>query len=366
MGKRERAVSFGRKYFWVFALIGAGVEFLIGFILVGGQLVSDQVLSLICLGLAIGMMAMLVKKVFGARAAAFCLPILLIAPLLVEYGFMGGLCSLMTLLVVLAVYAVLLAHEKKWRWLWAIGGLLALGSIFLLFKVGSDPLMVRQHFGAEQLLGVFSFGLLYKSPWSLVGTDWFYLAIVALILIFASILAWRHRSENRFFARRLFIGMATAPVLVLAVVANPFFGARVYLQGWLAWFTIFDYAGLAILLHLLIKNGHEKLRRIGYMAYVWFVILLMLGMSSLAEGTGVLNDTGNMSIPDVSELAEVIKPDACRENTVVVVGEYADYTQLAEYIPSYCSMQYGGLGDSAAGRIVTVARILRLLATFYQ
>ena len=77
--------------------------------LVGGNVAMLRLLNCIFLGATVGIMALLVRSLYGRRVAVACLPLLLCGGFILRYGYELRMYSLAMLLVVFGTYALLRA-----------------------------------------------------------------------------------------------------------------------------------------------------------------------------------------------------------------------------------------------------------------
>ena len=203
--------------------------------LFGWSEVALRSLSVLAMGGAVIFAGLLVKRLFGVRAALITLPFVVLAPFLLRYGFEIRMYSLASLIGVAATYVLVSALSAKGRkqwvlysiyavlvalgvytlyylallwvahvvwllWLWRrekrplakAPWLLALAGSVVLFlpwlptfisQVGNGALApISQAMTLENILGIISFGFVYQPVWQLT-------AAVSLLVLFVIITA---------------------------------------------------------------------------------------------------------------------------------------------------------------------------------
>lgn len=102
----------------------------------GWSEISLRASSAICGALAVGVMALLLRKLFSAKVALIALPFLVIAPFMLRYDYEIRMYALVLLIGVVSTYVLVKAREstsKKW---WIIyGALVAIGMYTLYMSV---------------------------------------------------------------------------------------------------------------------------------------------------------------------------------------------------------------------------------------
>lgn len=89
--------------------------------------------SAVVLSGAVIIMMLLLKRLFSIRGTLLTLPFILLAPFLIRYGYEVRMYSLASLIVVAATYVLIIAHEKKRWWQWALYALLVAIGMYTLY-----------------------------------------------------------------------------------------------------------------------------------------------------------------------------------------------------------------------------------------
>jgi len=312
--------------------------------------------------LALGVMSLLIKKVFSKPAAVVSLPFIFLAPFLMRYNFEIRMYSLVSLLVVLATYTMLKAKEsgKTSDWLtygflisvgvytlymsalvWGAHAfyliyssirnkqplfkqkfILAYSFAFLLF-LPYVPTMISQfqhsalpsitsEVGFEELSTILSFGMLYQPIWQVSA-----LMSIPLFIFLAALI--KQISANFSFAKpkerenlSLMLAIFLGPIAFLALISliRPYF-----LERYLVHYIIFAYALIGVTLDSAWRRG----RHLGS------IVLASSSLLLVCVGIFNLNKTGNfnfqsLSMPSARQISQKVD---CTESTIVADEPYA-------------------------------------------
>lgn len=313
---------------------------------------SLRLSSVIPMFFAIILMAILLKRLFNKPFAGFATLLLCLSPMLIRYGFEIRMYAMATMLAVLAtIVLVLIEAEKnaKRRHLlqFAYATLVALGMLTLYYTiviwlthfayliwqtVKSKKSILRQEFwmmyilavllftpwlfvaikqftnGAlaqisepmtvNNLLGVFSFNLLYKPIWQL--DQIFGLLILGFITLFGVLLAKKIKSKQKNTSFLIF--MAAGPLLVeiLICLVKPMYVER---------YLVYSAPFLIALIAYLVFEARSKQR---YFSMVYLFALVGFGIFNLIQ-VGNFNFQ-RMQKPDIREMATRISATSKKEN----------------------------------------------------
>lgn len=313
---------------------------------------SLRLSSVIPMFFAIILMAILLKRLFNKPFAGFATLLLCLSPMLIRYGFEIRMYAMATMLAVLAtIVLVLIEAEKnaKRRHLlqFAYATLVALGMLTLYYTiviwlthfayliwqtVKSKKSILRQEFwmmyilavllftpwlfvaikqftnGAlaqisepmtvNNLLGVFSFNLLYKPIWQL--DQIFGLLILGFITLFGVLLAKKVKNKQKNTSFLIF--MAAGPLLVeiLICLIKPMYVER---------YLVYSAPFLIALIAYLVFEAQSKQR---YFSIVYLFALVGFGIFNLQQ-VGNFNFQ-RMQKPDIREMATRISAISKKEN----------------------------------------------------
>ena len=320
--------------------------------LFGFSELSLRLSSVIPMFFAIILMATLLKRLFNKPFAGFATLLLCLSPMLIRYGFEIRMYAMATMLAVLAtIVLVLIEAEKnaKRRHLlqFAYAALVALGMLTLYYTIviwlthfayllwrtikNKQPIL-RQEFwlmyilavllftpwlfvaikqftnGAlaqisepmtvNNLLGVFSFNLLYKPIWQL--DQIFGLLILGFITLFGVLLAKKIKNKQKNTSFLIF--MAAGPLLVeiLICLIKPMYVER---------YLVYSAPFLIALIAYLVFEAQSKQR---YFSMTYLFALVGFGIFNLQQ-VGNFNFQ-RMQKPDIREMATRISAISKKEN----------------------------------------------------
>lgn len=359
---------------------------------------SLRLSSVIPMFFAIILTAILLKRLFNKPFAGFATLLLCLSPMLIRYGFEIRMYAMATMLAVLAtIVLVLIEAEKnaKRRHLlqFAYAALVALGMLTLYYTiviwlthfvyliwqtVKSKKPILRQEFwlmyilavllftpwlfvaikqftnGAlaqisepmtvNNLLGVFSFNLLYKPIWQL--DQIFGLLILGFITLFGVLLAKKIKNKQKNTSFLIF--MAAGPLLVeiLICLIKPMYVER---------YLVYSAPFLIALIAYLVFEARSRQR---YFSMAYLFALVGFGIFNLIQ-VGNFNFQ-RMQKPDIREMATKIsatdkKEDKRDQATLTELSILTDspyeVIELGYYLPNnkiYFYAPYEELGGGYA------------------
>lgn len=335
-------------------------------------------LSVLAFGGSIVVAGLLVRKLFGNRAAVYTVVLATLAPLLVRYGFEIRMYAVASLIGVLATYVMVRAREggRQSAWLWfAYSVLLALGLLTLYYLaflwvahfvwlihtdrnklkkpfelkwlwayVGAAVLFVPwlpkflsqvnngalanigQPMNLEQIIGVISFNSLYKPLWQVDVLE------TAVVIVVIGWLAWAYARVYKDNKKRQNLMLLTAyiavPVVILMVISllRP-----MYVERYLSHVAI----GLIMLVAVVLSKATAKYKsRQQYMVGFMASAVMVIGLLGLAR-VGNFNFQ-RMQKPDVAHAMESV---GCSNASVVAADPYVA-TELSYYLRPGCEMRF--------------------------
>ncbi len=336
---------------------------------------------------------LLIRRMFGSRAAITAVLLVMIAPLLLRYGFELRQYPLASLVGVSATYALYSAWKEKnkqrqTRWLVAYGLLVALGMytlyymallwvahivwlVFMKMKhslawkkllryfaayVGAAVLFIPwlptflpqftngalgpavQPLNLEQLVGIATFNVLYQ-PVAMVSV-----ALTAVFIAVVAAVAWAAVKSRRALA-----GLSEEVVLLVLYIAVPIVIVMIisllrpmYMERFLSHLAI----GPLLLVGVLLCYAAQRIRR-QWQVYLMFAIVY----GAVGIGCVHLANVGNYSFQyfrtsPVREMAAAVKDD-CHPGTRVLAANAYTGTELIYYLPDcpvYFVAREGSLG----------------------
>lgn len=347
-------------------------------------------LSVLALGGSVVMAGLLVRRLFGARAAIVATAMIAVAPLLLRYGFEIRMYSLAALIGVSTTYVMVKARavtdKKNARWLWGLYAVLvAVGVLtlyylallwvahvawlvytsrnkelkkpwllpwvwsyvaaFVLFlpwlpkflsQVNNGALAnIGQVMNMEQILGIASFNFLYKPLWQTNVIDTALLLLLGIGAVWAFQRAFRHRADKNNLV--LLVFYISIPVLCLMVVSLM---RPMYVERYLSHVAI----GLMMLAGVLLDKAGERLtfnkRALTYLAVF---AVLVVGVSNL-----IANGNFNFQRMQKPAVAQAASHIDCVGASVVAADPYVA-TELSYYLPDTCELRFYSEWDTLGG-----------------
>jgi uncharacterized membrane protein len=337
-------------------------------------------LSVLAMGGALAVGALLVKRLFGVKAAVMTLPFLVLAPFLLRYGFEIRMYSLASLIGVAATYVLVIAVETKntkRQWLlYALYALfVALGMLTLYYTVllwvahvvwlvwlaihkkesvfkqrwwlayvGAVVLFlpwlptflkqmtngalapISQQLTADNMVGIASFWFLYQPSWQLSGI--LSLLVLAVFVTVAYIFVKLRKlvSPKQKPGLALLVCYAAVPVLMIALIS---LARPMYVERYLAHVLIGFGLLLGVAVWLLATKYADKARLLG----LGLLAVLFLGVSQLV-GSGNYNFQ-RLQHPQVKQAASIID---CTKGSLLAADPYVA-TELSYYMPN-CDIHF--------------------------
>lgn len=339
-------------------------------------------LSVIAMGGAVAMGALLVRRLFGLRAALITLPFIVFAPFLLRYGFeirMYALASFMgvaatyilvralqardrqeelrlyliyALLVAMGVYTLYytvllwLAHfawlfwntrrEKKLvlksPWFIAFCGSAALFLPWLptfISQVGNGALAaISQPLTIDNMAGIVSFMFVYQPAWQLSALTSLLVLFVIVAVSILAVKAWVNTDRKQRTNLSLIVAYIMVPITILALVS---IAKPMYVERYLAHVLIAGsmFVGVVVALALA-KKPSKKLMILGS----GLLAAMLIGVIQLAQ-VGNYNFQ-RLQSPAIKQLASTI--DCARGTTVFAADPYVAI-ELDYYLPS-CQIRF--------------------------
>jgi 4-amino-4-deoxy-L-arabinose transferase-like glycosyltransferase len=336
--------------------------------------------SALCSSLAIGALALLIKKLFSKSAAVSALPFMVLAPFVLRYAYEIRMYSLTMLIAVSATYVLVLAWQKAKLKYWLVYGfLVALGLytlymsvlvwaahavwlLYMAFKNKNKKNLFHQKFTwgyllslvlflpyiptvigqfqnsalsgvasrvtPAQLVTSFSFFSTYQPEWQVSALLTFPLLIFFILIIRSVSYAYRLFNQKEKDYYLLFGFILIIPIFFLAIAS---FFKPYYLERYLAHIFIFGYAGIGLTLNIIWRKG----RHLGALALTSFAVLIF------SIGLFKLNQTGNFNFQNLTKpSAKQVRAQIadCQTSTVIADEPFA-YID-AEYYYSNCNLKF--------------------------
>lgn len=332
-------------------------------------------MSALLFGLSIGMAGLLLRRLFGARAALMTLPFMVFAPFLLRYGFEIRMYALASLIGVVATYVLVLAVESETRkrrlLLFVAYSLLVAAGVYTLYfmallwiahlvwlawvacqekrrdiavlaaaayafaallfipwlpvflsKAGGGTLSgVTHELGFENLLGIVSYLFLYQPPWNIKGVSVVIAFFIMAAIVYLATCGYRNATKRE---RRYLVLLGAyfiVPVLILVVVTR---FVPIYLERYVAHIAIGAYAVIGVLAGLSLRSNTK---------WSWAVIggllsVLIYGCVSMMTQFGNYNFQ-RIHTPSVKHAAGLLTD--CKNEAII----FADGPQIAMELGYY-------------------------------
>ncbi len=367
--------------FYYFLLHGWGSVF-------GWSEIALRSLSAIAMGGAVVFAGLLVKKLFGYRAAYFTLPFIVFSPLLLRYGFeirmyavaaFIGIAATYVLVsarltnnikrskILYTIYALLvalgmftlyymallwLAHfvwlacqtykdkEKllKSKWLWAYGLSIILFSPWLIVFVkqitNGALAAISQSMTLENLFGIISFNFLYRPVWQLGALYSLIIMFVVVIISYLSIKAFQLIDKKQKKYLSLLVCYILVPVAILTLIGLV---KPMYTERYLAHISIGGLMYVGVITAIVTRKASWKIK----LSSSLLVVSMMIGVLQLFS-VGNYNFQ-RLQKPAIEDAAASITN--CDDKTVILAADPYVATELSYYMTS-CKINF--YSDSAS------------------
>jgi mannosyltransferase len=351
-------------------------------------------LSVLAFGGAVLIAGLLARRLFGVRAALMTLPLLVIAPFMLRYGFEIRMYAIASLIGIAATYVLVAAlHSKSGRsqWIWYAGyaALVALGvyvlyylallwcahvvwlvwraikerqsvlslrwplaltgSVLLftpwlptfLLQLNNDALSPAvKTLTLEQLMGIVTFNFIYMPAWQpgIIGS----LATIYVItaVVYFAIKAFKYATKSQRQYLVLFGLYVAVPVLLLMLVS---LRKPMYVERYLAHLIIggMIFVGVSIALALTKKSSR----------YSWAAAGVLVAI--MLSGTLHLVQIGNYNFqrsqtPSVKSAAAIVQ-DGCDDQSTIVAKDPYIAIELSYYLPQCQIYFYSETAELSGG-----------------
>lgn len=347
--------------------------------------------SVVAMSGAVVLGGLLVRRMFGVRAALMTLPFVALSPLLLRYGFEMRMYALAALIGIAATYALVAALETKaksrqwklyviyalllalgiythylmalllavhlvwlvWRayrekqrifktpWFVAITGAVVLFLPWvpaLISRLGdSAQTATAQPMSVDSLAGIVSFTFLYQPAWQLGGYGTILLAFLTAALCVFVVRAFKKASKKERDYLWLLAFYVLVPVVLIALISliQPMYVER--------YASLFVMGGL-LLVGVAVAYSARKLSSFAGLATVVVYAVLLLGVGQLAK----VGNTNYQQLqkPAVKEAAAALAP--CGHSATILAADPYVAIELSYYLPS-CEVRFYSSKDELKG-----------------
>jgi uncharacterized membrane protein len=332
-------------------------------------------LSVLALGGSLVFGGLLVKRLFGVRAALVTLPFIILAPFLLRYGFEIRMYALASLIGIAATYTLVVATEAKtYKKRWILYGiyaiLVALGvytlyytallwaahllwliyvtikqkkpllrAPWLLAYVGSVVLFlpwlpeffrqvnngalapISQAMTLENLLGIVSFNFVYQPVWQLSALQSLLVFFVLGALIFITVKALRAATKEERSKLLLLAFYIIIPVTLLTLVS---LFRPMYVERYLAHVALGGMLFVGVAVSLATKKSTVLLQSVSAL----LLVVLVVGVAHLVQ-VGNYNFQ-RLQKPDVAEAAKSMA--SCQDGSTILAADPYVAIELSYYV----------------------------------
>lgn len=354
-----------------------------------------RLLSVLGYGGALVGIGLLVRRLFGARAALWAVGGAALSPLLMRYGFELRMYSIASCIGVFATLSMVAAREAQgrralwlwigyaflvaigvytvyylvllwvahvvwlvwmharsgergwyrkwfsWPWLWAFAGSVLLFLPWLptfVKQMGNGALApIGQPMNAENFFGIVSFNSLYQPLWQLSATM---SVIYGALLVSIGVMAAKgyrkltRREKPHFWLLVAYIGVPIALLVVISTVKS------MYVERYLSHVAIGLMAAIGVLASVALRQRTRT-------------VILAVGVIVFSGVLGIIHlaSVGNynfqrMQHPQVGRVAALTQ---CDERSVIVAADPYVMIELMAYKDSTCAMRFYSEWDSLSG-----------------
>lgn len=377
-------------------------------------------LSVLALGATLIVGALLIRRMFNARAAMVATLFMTIAPMMLRYGYEIRMYSLAALIGVVATYVLVRAVEstdsRKWWiayaimvavgmttvyylafvWLAHVVWLLVrsvrlcrdkkghltrtkfirqpwvyayLGSVLLflpwlptfLKQANNGALApIGQPMNIESMIGIVSFNFVYQPLWQLDMPHTilvlFALVMTILVVVEAFRLVREHRHREYMW---LLLSYVMTPIIVLVAVS---FTRSMYVERYLVIVSVALMMLISVAVYFVLTREGARNRMMLAGAQLLFVVALVGMVNMIAVGNFNFQ---RLQHPEIRQAVKSI--GTCDERTTVVAADAYVMTELSYYLPSNCRVKFfaedgtlgGGYGplDGSSSRMTNMTSI---------
>jgi mannosyltransferase len=336
-------------------------------------------MSAIAAALTVGVVFLMIRKLFTVRAALAVLPFLVLAPFALRYGYEVRMYAVASLIGALATLVLVYAYRRQSLKLWVLYAILVALGMYTLYMTAalwvahvtwlmlvSRPTTARAFFRQPWLLAfvgaavlfspylvtftsqflhsvlpgignvitlsrlgdIIGMILVYTPEWKVTGLVSLGLMTILIVSIYLLIVAHRTLPSNQRLSLLFIIVLVTVPVLFFAISS---LGKPIFINRYMAHVVIYSYSliGLAVALGWRFgKRIHASL-------------LAILSIVLLVSGVVQLQQTGNfvferMQYPRTADMRAAV---TCDDSTTIVADDPYTYIDSAYYFGD-CDLRF--------------------------
>ena len=365
--------------------------------LFGWSEVALRSLSVLAMGGAVIFAGLLVKRLFGVRAALITLPFVVLAPFLLRYGFEIRMYSLASLIGVAATYVLVSALSAKGRkqwvlysiyavlvalgvytlyylallwvahvvwllWLWRrekrplakAPWLLALAGSVVLFlpwlptfisQVGNGALApISQAMTLENILGIISFGFVYQPVWQLTAAVSLLVLFVIITASYVVVRAFKAADKKQLPHLMLLAMYILVPVAVITIVS---LARPMYVERYLAHVLIGGMLLVGVSAAFVLPKATRTIKA----AILMLPVIMLVGVAHLVQ-VGNYNFQ-RLQKPMVDQVA--MELSKCKEGATILAADPYVAIELAYYVPT-CQIKFYSQWEELKGGYAALSK----------
>jgi len=333
-----------------------------------------RLLSAIFYGGSVVVAGVLIRRLFGTKITLMTLLFLLLAPMLIRYGFEIRGYAMASFIGILATYILVRARENnQWYWWLIYAGLVTIGTLTLYYSVflwlahfvwliwqdvkkpndlpkrkpwlGAYILSVAlflpwlpnfvlqissgalapitQAMTVDNLLGVFTFNIFYKPVWQL-DAFWSLMAILTIgFVVWLVVWAYKNLKAKEKSNFNLLLVYALVPIIIITLIS---LFRPMYVERYLSHVAIGGVMLIAVSASMVLKKQPTTKTHLG-------VSLLLLAMLT---GVVQLAEVGNYNFQrlDKPEVRTMIGQLKIGNEELVIADDPYVMTEINYYLPS--------------------------------
>lgn len=347
-------------------------------------------LSVLAAGGAIVFGGLLVRRLFGVRAALIALPFVAVAPFLLRYGFEIRMYALASLIGIAATYVLVRALAAKGRqrwWLYAIYAVLVAIGVYTLYytallwiahfvwlawltyqqkkpvikapwllayagsvvlflpwlptflsQVGNGALApISQAMTLDNLLGIVSFEFLYQPVWQLDALESLLMVFVLLVAGYFAVRAFKLTDKKQRPYLTLLALYMLVPVAILTLVS---IFRPMYVERYLAHIVIGGLLFVGVSVAIVTRKSSLTVKLLGAV----LPVIMLVGVANLVQ-VGNYNFQ-RLQKPTVETAAAQL--GHCQDGAMILAADPYVAIELAYYVPQ-CQIHFYSESASLGG-----------------
>ncbi|MEO5950490.1 MAG: glycosyltransferase family 39 protein [Candidatus Saccharimonadales bacterium] len=348
-------------------------------------------LSVVAAGGAVAIGILLVRRLFGIRAALITLPFAVISPFLLRYAFEIRMYALASLICIAATYVLVVALEakerrQKWLLYGGYAALVSLGVYTLYYTVliwishvvwltwlarrnkqsvlkssglaayvGSVILFlpwlptfvsqitngalapISQPLTVDNLIGIVSFQFLYQPAWQLTALWSLVFVVLTVALIVLTVRAIKYIKKSDVQSIMLLLMYFMVPIIILTLVSLV---RAMYVERYLAHVVL----GLILLVGVIVSFAIKDNVRTTKLLASAVLVIMLAGVTQLIQ-------VGNYNFQRLQQpqVKQAVSTISCKDGQIVLAADPYTAIEISYYLPSSCDLRFYSETASLSG-----------------